>query len=132
MHSIPRKKTIVTALAAGSLAVLVTAGVADAAVNTAPQSKTTSSTTSVADLPTAGDKPDAPGTADVPTAGDTRDKSSDEAGNAADKADGTSDKTDRISDSVEHGRESKGTDKDNVQQGGQGGPDSASGSTAQK
>jgi len=132
MRSIPRRKTIVTALAAGSLAVLVTGGVADAAVNTAPQSKTTSSTTSVADLPTAGDKPDAPGSADVPTAGDTRDKSSDEAGNAPDKADGTSEKADRISDSADHGRESRGTDNENVQQGGQSGPDSASGSTARK
>lgn len=152
MRSISRKKTIVTALAAGSLAVLATTGVAHAANNPAPPSGSSSSagpaTAGSADVPTVGDTPDHPGAADVRTPGDVADargagdvrtagdipdggKDVETADGVRDRADGPSDKADS-SDRAETGREARGMDADNVQQGDQSGPDTISGATAQR
>ena len=115
MRSISRKKTIVAAVAAGSLAVMATTGVAHAANNPAPPSGSSSSagpaTAGSADVPTVGDTPDHPGAADARTPGDIPD-----GGKDAEIADGVRGKADS-SDRAETGREAQGIDTDNVQQG---------------
>lgn len=134
MRSISRRKSIVTALAAGSLAVLATAGVAHAAVNPAPPSSVSGSTALVADVPSVGDIPDARGPGDVRTAGDSSDKAKADVPGAGDTRDGPSDKADGPADKAgsRPDKADSPADTDNVQQGDQSGPDTTSGSTAKE